>query len=188
MMENNLTDIRDRIKYLRENVLGIRQNEMSLKLGLKQGSLSDIERKKTKTVTDRVIADICREFSVNEEWLRYGRGNILIENDSTILSALSTKYNLNSLDEKIIESYLNLTSEQRKAIQSYVCSLANVIVNNEITAAKETVLSGESSKKDVLQIQDDSIEKELNAYRLELEAEKKGKISSVSEDIKEKLG
>ncbi len=33
---------------------------------------------------------------------------------------------------------------------------------------------------------DDAIEKELEAYRLELEAELKGKTSSVSEDIKRK--
>ncbi|MBU5438326.1 helix-turn-helix domain-containing protein [Tissierella sp. MSJ-40] len=176
----------NRIKEIRKSK-GLSQEKFGKQLGVTKTSISKMELG-TYNVTDTMIKLICTEFNVNEEWLRYGKGEMFIENDSTIISALSTKYNLNSLDEKIIESYLNLTSEQRKAIQSYVCSLANVIVNNEITVAKETVLSGESSKKDVLQIQDDSIEKELNAYRLELEAEKKGKISSVSEDIKEKLG
>ncbi|SHG89581.1 helix-turn-helix domain-containing protein [Tepidibacter thalassicus] len=185
-MGNYSFDIHERIKYLRERVLNINQSEMSAKLGIRQGSLSDIERKRTKKVTDRIIKDICREFSVNEEWLRFGKGEMFIENDSTIISKLSTEYNLDSLDKKIIESYLKLGEEQRKVIKDYVYSLAKAINSDEeIAATKENVLE---KKQNMSQNEEDSIEKELNAYRLELEAEKKGKTSLVLDERKESLG
>lgn len=91
------------------------------------GSL-EIDRVK---VTDRVISDICREFSVNENWLRYGKGDIFIENDDTIISELSNKYSLDSLDVKILESYLKLSGEQRKAIKKYVYSLVDTILEDD---------------------------------------------------------
>lgn len=165
-MDNKSKTIHERVKYLREEILDIKQNEMSRKINLQSGSLSDIERKKTKTVTDRVINDICREFNVNENWLRYGQGEIFIENDSTILSSLIDEYDLDSIDKKIVESYINLTSDQRDAIKTYVNSLVSDI-NDENAAAKDD---------------EDEIQEELESYRLELEAEKKGTKSSVSEN------
>lgn len=35
----------------------------------------------TKTPSDRTIADICREFNVNEQWLRTGEGDMLVNLD-----------------------------------------------------------------------------------------------------------
>lgn len=89
-MYSNL-DIHERIKYLREKVLKLKQSEMSLKIGLKQGSLSDIERKKTKTVTDRIIKDISREFNISENWLRTGKGEMFITSDTFSLDEQAKK-------------------------------------------------------------------------------------------------
>lgn len=165
-MNDKSKAIHERIKYLREEILNIKQNDMSCKINLQSGSLSDIERKKTKTVTDRVINDICREFNVNENWLRYGKGEVFIENDSTILSSLIYEYKLDSIDKKIVEGYITLTSDQRDVIKTYVNSLVNDI-NDENAASKD---------------EEDEIKEELESYRLELEAEKKGTKSSVLEN------
>lgn len=135
-------DISDRIRYLREEILKIKQNEMSIKIGLKQGSLSDIERKKTKTVTDRVISDICREFSVNEEWLRTGKGTILKEEPETILDSIASKYNLDGFDVKILEQYIRLKPVQRKVIKEFLSSLGS---NDEIAVAKVDYLYTQGS-------------------------------------------
>lgn len=116
LIENKIEDIQDRIKYLRENILNIKQIKMSLALGLKQGSLSDIERKKTKTVTDRVINDICREYSINENWLRYGNGDIYINDDSISLDDYARKQELNDLEIDIIKAYISLDHETRTKV------------------------------------------------------------------------
>lgn len=116
MIENKLDNIQDRIKYLREHILNIKQSNMSVALGLKQGSLSDIERKKTKTVTDRVINDICRVYSINENWLRYGSGEIYIDEDSITLDDYARKHDLSSLELDIIKAYISLDSETRTKV------------------------------------------------------------------------
>ena len=61
-----------RIKDLRKE-LDMTQEEFSTKLGLSRNFIAQIESG-TKTPSDRTITDICRIFSVNEEWLRSGKG------------------------------------------------------------------------------------------------------------------
>lgn len=169
MPEINLTDIRDRIRYLREEILKIKQSDMSLRLGLKQGSLSDIERKKTKTVTDRVINDICREYSVNEAWLRYGQGEIFVQPETFSLDEYAKSKNLTPLELDIIKGYIELDSNIRQSLMSHFKAIFDK--HAEIAATKE-----------------DYINREVENYRRELEAEQKGEISSVLDAQKEKLG
>ena len=56
---------------------------------------------------------------------------MFIENDNTIIFELSNKYNLDNLDVKILESYLKLSGEQRKAIKKYVYSLVDTILEDD---------------------------------------------------------
>lgn len=49
------------------------QKDFASKLGLSENYIWQIE-KGDRTPSDRTIADICREFKVNELWLRTGEG------------------------------------------------------------------------------------------------------------------
>lgn len=51
----------------------ITQQEFADKLGLSQNFIWQIENG-DRTPSDRTISDICREFGVNEVWLRTGEG------------------------------------------------------------------------------------------------------------------
>lgn len=68
-----------RIKELRTTHLKERygrkvtQQEMADKLGLSQNFIWQIESG-DRTPSDRTVSDICREFGVNEVWLRTGDG------------------------------------------------------------------------------------------------------------------
>lgn len=162
-MNSNL-DIHERIKYLREKVLKLKQSEMSLKIGLKQGSLSDIERRKTKTVTDRIIKDISREFNISENWLRTGKGEMFNTSDTFSLDEQAKKNNLTDLEIAIMRSYMNLDREIREKLMDELEMIFKI--SNETAATTE--------EKSI----DAEIEAELEAYRKELEAEKKGKTLS----------
>lgn len=170
-MNSNL-DIHERIKYLREKVLKLKQSEMSLKIGLKQGSLSDIERRKTKTVTDRIIKDISREFNISENWLRTGKGEMFITSDTFSLDEQAKKNNLTDLEIAIMRSYINLDREIRKKLMDELEMIFKI--SNETAATTE--------EKSI----DAEIEAELEAYRKELEAEKKGKTLSALPKSKRK--
>lgn len=67
----------DRIQQLIQ-ILGIKKVDFAQKLKLSQAYISELCSGKTKTPSDRTIADICREFDVNEHWLRTGEGEMFI--------------------------------------------------------------------------------------------------------------
>lgn len=69
----------NRIRKLRKT-LNLSQKEFAQKIGLKQNAISYME-KNGSTITEQNIKNICSQFSVNENWLRTGSGNIFLEND-----------------------------------------------------------------------------------------------------------
>ena len=64
----------ERIKEL-ISVLQIKKVEFAKRLNLSQPFVSELCSGKTNP-SDRTISDICREFSVNETWLRTGEGEM----------------------------------------------------------------------------------------------------------------
>ena len=67
----------DRIKAIRA-ALKLTQAEFGKRLGLSQNYIWMIERG-DRTPSDRTLMDLCREFSVNEVWLREGVGPMFVE-------------------------------------------------------------------------------------------------------------
>lgn len=67
----------ERIKELRK-MLGKNQTEFGEKIGVKQTTIAGYENGSRQPL-DTVIASICREFNVREEWLRNGTGDVFKE-------------------------------------------------------------------------------------------------------------
>lgn len=79
----------ERFKEVRKT-LGLTQSEFGKSLGISNTAISKIE-KGENNVSESNIISICREFGVNEEWLRTGVGgedNMFIK-----LSAYDNAYN-----------------------------------------------------------------------------------------------
>ncbi|UWD42754.1 helix-turn-helix domain-containing protein [Clostridioides difficile] len=125
----NSFELNERVKKIREKLV-LSQSDFGESIGLTKSSISNIENN-SRNVTEKHIKLICNELNVNEKWLRHGFGEMFIENDDTIISELSNKYSLDNLDVKILESYLKLTGEQRKAIKKYVYSLVDTILEDD---------------------------------------------------------
>ena len=64
----------NRIKQLR-TLLKISQTEFGKRINLSQNYIWMMEKGDRKP-SDRTIVDICREFGVSEQWLRYGTGEM----------------------------------------------------------------------------------------------------------------
>lgn len=64
----------ERIRQLRKE-LKLSQTEFGGRLGIKQTTVAGYETG-GRTPIDAVVSLICREFNVNEEWLRTGEGDM----------------------------------------------------------------------------------------------------------------
>lgn len=67
----------ERLKELRKK-LGLTQQEFAERLGIKRNAVTNYEVGRNEPA-DMVVSLICREFGVNEEWLRTGDGPQFVE-------------------------------------------------------------------------------------------------------------
>ena len=68
-----------RIKAIRKTV-GLNQTEFGARIGVKQTTIAGYETG-ASTPMDAVISSICREFNVDEHWLRTGEGEMFRARD-----------------------------------------------------------------------------------------------------------
>ena len=144
-----------RIRELRKT-LNLSQKDFAEKIGLKQNAISYME-KKGSTVTEQNIKTICSQFSVNENWLRTGQGEIFFKYDKkqkeffAIFDSLSP--NLQDYLIKAAQKLLDIQIQQN-----------NIETHTENLSTKNTF----------------TIDERVEDYRRQLEAEEKvGEKSSV---------
>ncbi|MBC5710837.1 helix-turn-helix transcriptional regulator [Hungatella sp. L12] len=91
----------ERIKELRKSELKLSQEEFGKKLGVSRSVINNIERNVLARPEQKepLIKLICKEFDVNEEWLRDGTG---------------TMYRQLSRDEAIIDWAASLLKEEEE--------------------------------------------------------------------------
>ena len=108
----------ERIKQIRRE-LGLTQTEFAERIGLKQNSIALIESGK-RNISDQAVLSICREYGVNEEWLRTGTGEKMTPDASDELEALVKTYDLSNADQVLIEKYVNLKAGSRETIINFI--------------------------------------------------------------------
>ncbi|ODM03171.1 helix-turn-helix domain-containing protein [Eisenbergiella tayi] len=111
----------NRLKELRKT-LGITLEEFGKRVGVTRSAVGRIE-KGERNLTEQMILSICREFHVNYLWLKEGTGDMFSDTPETIIEELAEEYDLDDMDKKIMEKYLELPREQRQAITKYFRSI-----------------------------------------------------------------
>lgn len=69
--------MKERIRKLRRS-LDMTQQEFADRIGIKRNTIANYETGRNDPV-DSVVSLICREFNVNENWLRTGEGDMFVE-------------------------------------------------------------------------------------------------------------
>lgn len=109
----------ERIKEIRK-IQGLTLEKFGEKIGMKKNSVSQIESGKN-AVTEQVIKSICREFNVNEEWLRTGTGDMFLPTDRNTDLAKLTKQLLNeesdSFKNRFISMLANLSVDEWEVLE-----------------------------------------------------------------------
>lgn len=111
----------ERIALLRET-LGYSQDKFGEILGVTRSSVCSWENGR-RNISDSIIKSICREFRVNYFWLTEGEGDMFTGTPESVVDEIAEDYNLDSIDKKLIEKYLELTPGQRAVIKNYLKSI-----------------------------------------------------------------
>ncbi|MDE7244351.1 MAG: helix-turn-helix domain-containing protein [Oscillospiraceae bacterium] len=154
--------INERIRYLRKDQLKLSQTDFASLIGMKQTSVSSFE-KNGATVTDQTVRSICLAIDgLNEDWLRTGNGDMFIERSGAVnaLDILAKEHQLSTSEKILIEKILNLKPGLRKGIVDFIVDVAEAL-------AAETLGNQIDSPESI------DIDTEVEAFRLELEHQKK---------------
>lgn len=100
----------ERVKLLRKT-LGLSGEKFGEILGIKRAAVSKIENGITG-LSEQNIKSICREFNVNEDWLRHGEGDMFSPINSLSLDDLAT--DLEPIELDILKAYFTLDKDLRK--------------------------------------------------------------------------
>ncbi len=128
-----------RVRLLRKK-LNMSQKTFGNRLGVTGAGISKIESGERK-LTEQMLLMICREFHVNENWLRYGKGEIFKEQLPTGMDQLTAYYQLDDLDQRIIYEYVNLEEHKRKVIKEYILRLTYGYDNSAVGDSGSEVLT-----------------------------------------------
>ena len=94
--------INERVKYFRKNVLHLNQTDFAASVGMKQTSISTLE-KPGATVSEQFIKTICSVYSINEDWLRNGNEPIKIESTTFSLDDFAKSHGATSQELEILK-------------------------------------------------------------------------------------
>lgn len=97
------------------------QDKFAEEMGISKNYVSLIENGK-KVPSDRLVSDICREFGVNEKWLRDGTGDMYDAPDDEIASVVSELLEENNpfyeLIVGIMKTYQGLDSKSQELLKN----------------------------------------------------------------------
>lgn len=109
MMRKGGAILNERVKQLRK-ALDLTMEKFGEKIGVKKSAISLIESGKN-SLTDQMVKSICREFDVNEEWLRNGEGSMFVERtrDEEIAKFIGTIQSVD--DDSFMKKFISMLAK-----------------------------------------------------------------------------
>ena len=114
-----------RLKELR-NALNMTQQEFADKLNIKRGTIANYEIGRNEPI-DAVISLICKEFNVNENWLRTGEGEMFAEvpaEDEYFKAVTQISKSNDKLAMQAIIEYWKLDDVSKETLRNYIYKIA----------------------------------------------------------------
>lgn len=169
----------ERIKKVRRS-LDLTQREFGERISIKQNSVAQIEM--GRSTSDQTISSICREFNVNETWLRTGEGDPFIQQSSDdelaqVFSAIAASDD--ELIKRIIRAYWRLDDKEKATVKKLIDGFSLDGAGSSPAAPAFAPAHTPSSELTVEQ----EVEQEVERYRqqLLLEKERASQASSAKE-------
>lgn len=112
---SDLIETHERIRELRKNHLKMSQTVFGEYLGVNRDVINNIENNRLSHPEQKLSLYklICKEFNVNEEWLRTGRGKIFAEQT---LDAFAKAHKVSEFEIEIFKKFLCIEPDSRHII------------------------------------------------------------------------
>ena len=115
--------LKDRIKQIRKEHK-LTQVEFGMKIGVKGNSVTGYETG-LRNPTDAVILSICREFNINEEWLRTGKGPMEFSPNGKLSTYLAEiAHGNDEFIQDLIKVYMELDDSSKEALKTIAYKMA----------------------------------------------------------------
>ena len=138
----------ERIKEIRKT-LGLTLEKFGEKLGVTKTAISRIE-KGERGLTEQMTKSICREFNVNEAWLRTGEGNMFNKTESSAVERLCTELKASELERQIISAYFKIEPNIRDSFVRRLIHEVEAKRNNDMETTSELTPSMPDVTQDVM--------------------------------------
>ncbi len=107
----------ERLRLLREKI-GISRAVFGQRIGVSGDVINNLERGRVK-IKEYLLELVCLKFSVNEEWLRSGRGEMFLKTPSGTMEQLKKEFNLDKFSFNLVQEYLKLAPAQREKVRDF---------------------------------------------------------------------
>ena len=119
----------ERVKQIRKN-LNLSMESFGERLGVSKSAISRIEAGKN-FLTYHMAKSICREYNVDYYWLTEGIGEMFMQVPDSLIEEVIEDYNLDKNDKYILESYLELSEDEKKTVKNFFINIADKIKKDE---------------------------------------------------------
>lgn len=117
----------ERLRQLRKDNLKMTMEEFGKQIGVGKTAISSIETG-VNNLSDQNIKSICKTNwngrYVSEVWLRTGEGEMFVEKENDVLSALKAEYHLDDLELILVKKFVNLSEPSKRAVVNYIKQIA----------------------------------------------------------------
>ena len=134
-----------RLKKLRKH-LKLTQDEFGKRLKIKRNTIANYEIGRNEPI-DGVLYSICREFNVNEAWLKTGAGGdaaMLIKSGSASIDDIASKYGLDAVSCGWLQIFLEQPITRRYMITTFIYGFAKAVADG--ASSFQEMLDSESYK------------------------------------------
>ena len=126
-------EVYERIRELRKNHLRMTQTDFGDRLGVSRSVIKNIELNALARPDQKLslIKLICKEFSVNEDWLLNGNDPMFVEPDTFSLDEFVKQRGATDLELQIVKTYFDLDPDIRGIlVDHFRKGLASAIIEN----------------------------------------------------------
>lgn len=124
--KRNITPIIERCIEIRKS-LGLNQTQFAEQLDMSRNFINRMENGEFQP-SNRTIADICRKFSINENWIHTGEGEMKSQTEDEFMRMWVDIVTNDEETKKAVMAFYKLLPEQRREVWNVIKTLAKSLM------------------------------------------------------------